>query len=159
MRGTPDALRPHAIRSYGANCIILQTLLGFDFGTQRIGVAVGQSITGTATALCTVNARNKQPDWGRISELINDWRPDALVVGLPLHADGSDSGVTTAARKFARQLEGRSRLPVYIMDERLSSHAATQLQHQDKAGAKAGIDAIAAMIILQNWLETENTHE
>ena len=137
----------------------MQTLLGFDFGTQRIGVAVGQSITGTATALCTVNARNKQPDWERISELIDDWHPDALVVGLPLHADGSDSGTTTAVRKFAHQLKERSHLPVHIMDERLSSHAAKQLQHQDKTGRKADIDAIAAMIILQNWLESENTHE
>jgi putative Holliday junction resolvase len=137
----------------------LQTLLGFDFGTQHIGVAVGQSITGTATALCTVNARNKRPDWDRISELIDDWHPDALVVGLPLHADGSDSGTTTVVRKFAQQLGERSRLPVHIMDERPSSHAAKQLQHQDKTGRKADIDAIAAMIILQNWLETENTHE
>ena len=137
----------------------MQTLLGFDFGTQRIGVAVGQSITGTATALCTVNVRNKRPDWDRISELIDDWHPDALVVGLPLHADGSDSGTTTVVRKFAQQLGERSRLPVHIMDERLSSHAAKQLQHQDKAGRKADIDAIAAMIILQNWLESENTHE
>ena len=137
----------------------MQTLLGFDFGTQRIGVAVGQSITGTATALCTVNARNNQTDWDRISELIDDWHPDALVVGLPLHADGSDSGTTTVVRNFAQQLGERSRLPVHIMDERLSSHAANQLQHQDKAGRKADIDAIAAMIILQNWLESENTHE
>jgi putative Holliday junction resolvase len=85
----------------------LQTLLGFDFGTQRTGVAVGQSITQTATALCTVTTRNEQPDWDRISELIDDWRPDALVVGLPLHADGSDSGTTAAVRKFAQQLEER----------------------------------------------------
>jgi len=137
----------------------LQTLLGFDFGKQRIGVAVGQSITGTATALCTLNARNQQPDWDRISELINDWRPDALIVGLPLHADGSDSKITTAVRKFARQLEGRSRLPVHTMDERLSSHAAEQLQRQHKTAAKTGTDAIAAMIILQNWLETDNSHD
>ena len=137
----------------------MQTLLGFDFGKQRIGVAVGQSITGTATALCTLNARNQQPDWDRISELINDWRPDALIVGLPLHADGSDSEITTAARKFARQLEGRSRLPVHTMDERLSSHAAEQLQRQHKTAAKTGTDAIAAMIILQNWLETDNPHD
>jgi len=137
----------------------LHTLLGFDFGTQRIGVAVGQSITGTATALCTVNARNAQPDLDRIFELIGNWRPDALVVGLPLHADGSDSGTTRAVRRFAQQLEEHTCLPVHLMDERLSSHAAKQLQHQDKAGGRTGIDAIAAMIILQNWLATENTHE
>ena len=137
----------------------MQTLLGFDFGKQRIGVAVGQSITGTATALCTLHARNRQPEWDRISELINQWQPDALIVGLPLHADGSDSDITRAARRFARQLEERCRLPVHTMDERLSSHAAEQLQRQDKAAAKAGTDAIAAMIILQNWLETHNTHD
>ena len=137
----------------------MQTLLGFDFGKQRTGVAVGQSITGTATALCTLHARNRQPDWDRISELINQWQPDALIVGLPLHADGSDSDITRAARRFARQLEERCRLPVHTMDERLSSHAAEQLQRQDKAAAKAGTDAIAAMIILQNWLETHNTHD
>ena len=155
----PDESLLFATRPNRTNRIVLQTLLGFDFGTQRTGIAVGQSITGTATALCTVNARNNQPDWDRISELIDDWHPDALVVGLPLHADGSDSGTTKAVRKFAQRLGERSRLPVHIMDERLSSHAAKQLQNQDKAGRKADIDAIAAMIILQNWLETENTHE
>jgi putative Holliday junction resolvase len=159
MPGMPDDFLSFAIRPNRTNRIVLQTLLGFDFGTQRIGVAVGQSITGTATALCTVNARSEQPDWGRILELIDDWRPDALVVGLPLHADGSDSEITRAVRKFAQQLEGRSRLPVHIMDERLSSHAAKQLQRQDNTGIKAGIDAIAAMIILQNWLEAGNAHE
>lgn len=159
MRGTPDGSWAFAIRTGEACSIILQTLLGFDFGTQRIGIAVGQSITATATALCTVNCRNERPDWDRISVLIHDWRPDALIVGLPLHADGSDSVMTIAARKFARQLEGRFQLPVHCMDERLSSHAAQALQQQNKADAKAGIDAVAAMIILQNWLETKNTYE
>lgn len=137
----------------------MQTLLGFDFGRQRIGIAVGQMITKTATALCTLDSRNEKPDWEAISELINSWQPDALVVGLPLHADGSDSDITKAARKFARQLEGRYRLPVHSMDERLSSHAAAELQDQDKTAGNKGIDAIAASIILQNWLETDNTHE
>ena len=137
----------------------MQTLLGFDFGRQRIGIAVGQKITRTATALCTLDSRNEKPDWEAISELINSWQPGALVVGLPLHADGSDSDITKAARKFARQLEGRYRLPVHTMDERLSSHAATELKNQGKTAGNKGIDAIAASIILQNWLETDNTHE
>jgi putative Holliday junction resolvase len=137
----------------------LQTLLGFDFGRQRIGIAVGQMITKTATALCTLDSRNEKPDWEAISELINSWQPDALVVGLPLHADGSDSDITKAARKFARQLEGRYRLPVHSMDERLSSHAAAELHDRDKTAGNKGLDAIAASIILQNWLETDNTHE
>ena len=86
----------------------MHTLLGFDFGTQRIGVAVGQSITRTATALCTVNARNAQPDLDSILELIDDWRPDALVVGLPLHADASDPRTTAAPPQVAQQLEERT---------------------------------------------------
>lgn len=137
----------------------MHTLLGFDFGTQRIGIAVGQSVTGTASALRTVASRNGKPDWETISTLIEEWRPDALVVGLPLHADGSDSDMTGAARKFARQLEARYRLPVHTMDERLSSRAARGLQQDGKRGAQAGIDALAAMIILQNWLESEHGHD
>ena len=133
----------------------MQTLLGFDYGECRIGIAVGQDITGTATALCTLNCRDGRPDWDKISGLIAEWSPGSLVVGLPLHADGSDSATTRAARRFARELEVRYRLPVYGMDERLSSHAAKEVQRDapDK-GSRDGIDAIAARIILQNWLDT-----
>lgn len=128
----------------------MQTLLGFDYGKLRIGIAVGQDITGTATALCTLHCHNGKPDWDKISDLIDEWSPGSLVVGLPLHADGSDSATTRAARNFARELEARYRLPVYGMDERLSTHAA-----RDMAGKnREGIDAIAARIILQNWLDT-----
>jgi putative Holliday junction resolvase len=134
----------------------LQTLLGFDFGIKRIGIAVGQSITGTATALCTINTRHGKPDWDRISGLIEHWRPDALVVGIPLHDDGSDSNLSKAARRFAQQLENRYRLPVHPMDERLSSHAAKQFMRQSTS--KQEVDAVAAMIILQNWLEIQ-AHE
>jgi putative Holliday junction resolvase len=134
----------------------LQTLLGFDFGQKRIGIAVGQDISGTASALCTVTARDDAPDWDRISALIEEWRPQTLVVGLPRHADGSDSGMTRAARKFAQQLEARYRLPVTTMDERLSSHAAAGLQHEGMGSTTAGLDAIAAQIILQDWLDTKN---
>jgi len=120
---------------------------------------VGQGVTGTATALRTIISRNGKPDWETISALVGEWSPEALVVGLPLHADGSDSGMTIAARKFARQLEARYRLPVHTMDERLSSHAARQLQQNDRRDTKAGIDAVAAMIILQNWLESEQGYD
>ena len=132
----------------------MQTLLGFDFGQQRIGIAVGQDITGTASALCTVTARDGAPDWDRISALIEEWRPQTLVVGLPRHADGSDSNMTRAAREFAQQLEAHYRLPVTTMDERLSSHAAAGLQNAATGNTKTGIDAIAAQIILQDWLDT-----
>ena len=130
----------------------MQTLLGFDFGTQRIGVAAGQNITGTATALCTIRSGHGKPDWEKISELIDHWKPDALVVGMPLHDDGSDSDISRAARKFIRQLEERYRLPVHLMDERLSTHAAKQFMKNSTG--KQETDAVAAMIILQGWLET-----
>ena len=138
----------------------MQTLLGFDFGLQRIGVAVGQDITGTATALSTVKSRDGQPDWKIISELMQTWRPDVLVVGLPRHDDGTDSDITESVRRFIRQLEGRYRLPVYTMDERLSSQAAReQLGNHNDPEAEKGVDAIAARIILQDWLETGNKSE
>ena len=138
----------------------MQTLLGFDFGLQRIGVATGQVITGTATALSTVKARDGQPDWNIISELMQTWQPDALVVGLPRHDDGTDADITVSVRRFIRQLEGRYRLPVHTMDERLSSRAAReQLDNQYDPEAAKGIDAIAARIILQDWLEAGNKSE
>lgn len=134
----------------------MQALLGFDYGRQRIGVAVGQGVTGTANALCTVGTVRDAPDWLRITALINEWQPEALVVGLPRHADGSDSESTQAARTFARELEARYRLPVFTMDERLSSHAAAALLERDTRNAGAGLDAVAARIILQDWLDTRN---
>ena len=134
----------------------LLTLLGFDFGLQRIGVAVGQELTGTATALTTVRSRNGKPDWDMITELIGTWRPDALVVGLPLHADGSESGFTRSVKRFILQLEDRYKLPVHTMDERLSSHAATQDKDEGRHELKSrGIDAVAAKEILSSWLQSK----
>jgi putative Holliday junction resolvase len=134
--------------------VTLQTLLGFDYGELRIGIAVGQDVTGTATALCTLDCQDGRPDWEKISGLIAEWLPGSLVVGLPLHADGSDSATTRAARSFAKELEARYQLPVYAMDERLSSHAAKEMQREMPGKNRDGIDAIAASIILQNWLDT-----
>lgn len=132
----------------------LRTVLGFDFGQKRIGIAVGQEITHTATALETVNSHNTQPDWDAISGLIKIWQPDLLVVGLALHADGSDSAITKLTRDFAEELETRYRLPVEFMNERLSSRAAEELTG-DNRKSDQGIDAIAAMVILQDWLEQQ----
>ena len=129
----------------------MQTLLGFDFGLQRIGIAVGQSVTRTATALGTIRARDGGPDWDTISELIQTWQPDALVIGLPRPADGRISDLTRRIRRFERQLEGRYHLPVHTIDERLSSRAASALQDHD--ARSKGTDAVAARIILQDWLD------
>jgi putative Holliday junction resolvase len=98
-----------------------KTLLCFDYGTKRIGVAVGQSITGTASPLDIIHVHNNKPDWKAIAHLIDNWKPDALVVGVPLQMDSKRQDMTIAADKFARQLEGRFHLQVYGIDERLSS--------------------------------------
>ncbi|HED34568.1 MAG TPA: Holliday junction resolvase RuvX [Gammaproteobacteria bacterium] len=135
----------------------IQQVLGFDFGTKRIGVASGQAITGSATPLTTLPSKNNRADWPAIEKLILQWKPDALVVGLPFYLDGSKSDTTLLAEKFSRQLEGRFHLPVYTHNEALSSFEAEQfLRDKKKQHNKQDIDKIAAAIIVQNWLE-QNT--
>lgn len=127
------------------------TLLGFDYGSRKIGVAVGQTVTGTATALETLHLVNHKPDWQRIASLIEEWRPQALVVGLPLDVDDSETDATQPALRFSRQLEGRFHIKVYLADERYSSFEA-----RDRLGHKAkrleDYDAVAAKLILETWL-------
>lgn len=126
--------------------------LGFDYGTQRIGVAFGQSLTGTARPVCVLKARDGIPDWGQIETLIGEWRPDLFVVGMPYNLDGSESELMTRAVKFANRLNGRFHKPSYGMDERLSSAAAEQMLEEIQGTKKrAAIDDIAAQIILENW--------
>ena len=129
----------------------MSTLLGFDFGTRKIGVAVGQTLTGTATPLETLTLVNDKPDWARIARLIDEWRPEALVVGLPLDVDDSETDATAPALRFSRQLEGRFRLKVHLADERFTSFEA-----RDRLGHKAKrieeYDAVAAKLILETWL-------
>ena len=130
-----------------------QTLLGFDFGEKCIGVATGQSITRSATALTTITAKQGTPDWLTIESLIKEWRPGALVVGIPYHMDGSDQPMTQAAEHFCRQLEGRFHLPVYRADERLSSVQAEALLAEHGETTTREIDALAAQVILESWLQ------
>jgi putative Holliday junction resolvase len=132
-------------------------ILGFDFGTRRIGVAVGQELTRSASALVTLNNRNGAPDWEAIGRLIGQWQPAALVVGLPLNLDGSDHEITRLARRFGNRLRGRYNLPVYTMDERLSSAAAEALLAEQGRYDKADVDKVAAQLILQGWLEQQST--
>ena len=123
------------------------TLLCFDFGSKRIGVAVGQTVTGTASPLVTINSHNNRPDWEKIASVITDWRPDAIVVGIPLTMHGTTQMMTEAAARFARQLEGRFHIPVYGMDERLSTFEA-----KERTGDDAELDAVAAQAILESWM-------
>jgi len=138
-----------------------RTLLAFDFGRQRIGIAVGQEITNSSNPLTTLKAINNKPDWDGISKLINEWQPDALVVGIPLQMDGSEQEMSQAARRFGRQLHGRYRLPIFEADERLSSREAEQqIKQQRKNGTrgrsqKGDIDKLAASVILQRWLDEQ----
>lgn len=121
--------------------------LGFDYGIKRIGVAVGQRLTGTATPLAALKTRQRKPDWDAISKIIQMWKPAALVVGLPLLADGSDSHSTINARNFMNQLHKRYGLPVHGMDETLSSYAAQEFS----SDPNDPLDAIAAQLILESW--------
>lgn len=130
-------------------------LIGFDYGSKRIGVAVGQNFTATARPLAIVRVKNQKIDWTHISALIQEWQPEALIVGLPKHADGSECSTTIVAQKFAQQLEKRYKLPVHHIDERLSSVAAAErIYDGNKNGKKKGdenLDAVAAQIILETW--------
>ena len=128
-----------------------RTLLCFDFGNKRIGTAVGQTITGTATPLEIIHCDNNQPDWKKIEQLIRDWQPDAIVVGVPLNMDGSIQEITDSAARFSRQLEGRFQLPVFGMDERLSTYEAKK-----RLGSTYDVDSVAAQAILETWLAENN---
>ena len=144
--------------------VAARTLLGFDFGTQRIGIAVGQELTHSVTPLTTLKARNSKPDWEQISQLISEWQPDLLIVGLPLHMDGSEQTMTDAARRFGNQLKGRYNLPVEMVDERLSSYEAEELLQQQPASRrkkqdKGYIDQLAAQLILQSWLDNQSRQQ
>jgi putative Holliday junction resolvase len=127
-------------------------VLGFDYGTRRIGVAVGQTVTGTATPLATLPTRDETPDWEAIGRLVADWQPEALVVGLPLEMDDTEAPVAVRARRFARQLEGRYRLPVHLADERLTTREAKRQLGRDGIRNTAAVDAVAARFILETWL-------
>ncbi len=136
-----------------------QTALGFDFGLKRIGAAVGQTVTGSASPLGVVAMRSGEPDWEAIKGLVQEWRPGALVVGLPYNMDLSDQDMTHKARHFAEQLAERFPLPVHTVDERLSSREAeAALKEQRQQGrrrvTRADIDGAAACVILESWFNS-----
>lgn len=137
-----------------------RTYLGFDYGSKRIGVAVGQDLTASASALTTIATHEQSPPWQAIEQLIQQWQPQAFVVGLPYNKDGSEHAVTRAARRFGQQLQERFQRPVYWVDERLTSSEAESILAQrnakkKKGAAKADIDKLAAQLILQSWLDQQ----
>ncbi len=148
MPDTPERNRP-------------ETLLAFDFGHRRIGVAVGQQITNSANPLGTVSNGPSGPDWTQISEWVDDWNPDRLIVVLPVHADGTTSDLSNDAVDFMDQL-ARFKRPVEPVDERYSSLEAREILKQERASGLRGrvrkemVDATAARLIAERWL-TQNS--
>jgi putative Holliday junction resolvase len=132
------------------------TFLGFDFGTKKIGVAVGQLTTATANSLQTLRSPNEAPNWQAIEGLVKEWEPVGFVVGISRQQDGSDNPVTPRMLKFCRQLNGRFNLPVHQQDEMLSTFEAKQLLfddvHVNATKLWAVQDELAAQLILQTWL-------
>lgn len=132
-----------------------QTIIGFDFGTRSIGVAVGQTITGKASLLPAFKARDGIPNWDQIKQLCDEWQPHRLVVGLPLNMDGTEQPISQRARKFANRLHGRFGLPVDLQDERLTTTAARAQLFDDggyRALSKEAVDSLSACLILEDYL-------
>jgi putative holliday junction resolvase len=134
------------------------TILAFDYGTSKIGVAVGQRITGTASPLPPITARDGVPDWAGIETVLRQWPSTECLVGVPFNMDGSESEMSARARRFANQLRGRFGLTCHEVDERLSSREARDAQRQRdqrrgrKHDPRGHIDSLAACVILEAWL-------
>ena len=137
------------------------TLLGFDFGERRIGVAVGETVTAIASPLTAIVAEANDERFAAIEALVREWRPAAFVVGRPKHADGAPHAIAALASKFARRLAARFALPVFFVDETLTSaEAQSRLREtRTRAGRAADVDALAAALILQSYLDDPSIHE
>jgi putative Holliday junction resolvase len=132
------------------------TVLAFDFGEKRIGVATGETVLGSAHPLTVIHASSNDERFAAIGKLVDEWRPERLVVGLPTHADGKPHEMTRLVSKFGERLARRFALPVSFADERLTSRdAETRLREagRDARAAKSVVDAVAAQLILQTWFE------
>lgn len=125
------------------------SVMGFDFGTKRIGVAFGQTLTGTATALQPVPARDGIPDWQMLDKLMAEWQPDAFLVGLPYNMDDTESELLVRARKFGNRLNGRYAKPCFGMDERLSTFEARGQRMRGESDAQ--LDSLSARLVLEAW--------
>ncbi len=131
-------------------------ILAFDFGTKSIGIAVGQEVTGTASPLPAIPARDGIPDWDTLARVFDEWQPDLVVVGLPLNMDGTEQEMTRRAQKFANRLHNRYRVPVETSDERLSTADAKAMLFElggYKKLTKDKIDSVSACVIFTSWVE------
>lgn len=132
-------------------------VMGFDFGMKHIGIATGQSITKTATPLITIRAVDGIPNWEEIAKLIEAWQPSVIIVGYPLNMDDSSQPLALCAKKFANRLQHKFKLPVHLVDERLSTWEAKQRLgiHKEILSTKqlSMVNAEAATILIEQWLE------
>lgn len=132
----------------------MSTVLAFDYGTRSIGVAVGQSITATASPLSALKAKDGIPNWEQIATLLEEWQPQLCVIGLPLNMDGTEQPISVRARKFAQRIHGRFGIEVALQDERLTTASAKEFLFERggfKNLAKDAIDSASAAIILEDY--------
>ena len=135
-----------------------KSVLGFDYGTKSIGIAIGQEITASARPLLSIKAVDGIPKWEEIGALIKEWQPDLVVVGLPLNMDGTEQEMTQRARKFANRLSGRFGVKVETQDERLTTaDAKARLFEMGgfKALTKGQVDAMSAVLIVESYFENQ----
>jgi len=136
-----------------------KTYLCFDFGLKRFGVATGNDLLKSGSELTPIRAKDGIPDWEVIEKLVQEWRPDIFIVGLPLNMDGSTSDMSLRATKFGKRMKGRFNKPVEMMDERLSSfEAKSQVREQSTRRVDFGehsVDGAAACLILESWFSTK----
>jgi putative Holliday junction resolvase len=134
---------------------------GCDYGTKKIGTAIGQSITQSASPLPIVKVKKSVPDWHNIDALIQKWQPDVLIVGIPLNMDDTEQPITEKARAFTESLQERYQLPTHGIDERLTTKEARQ-QIFDQGGyqklQQTDIDGVAAALMIEDWLATNSVN-
>ena len=133
----------------------MTTYFGLDFGLRKMGVAVGQTITATANPLTIISALDGIPHWSSLDKLVETWRPTGFVVGQPFHMDDTEAQLSEHSKKFAASIRERYQKPVYLVDERLTTKIAKQIQRETvtkKSNKHAPVDDISAQLILQTWL-------
>ncbi|MHC5225413.1 Holliday junction resolvase RuvX [Ignatzschineria sp. LJL83] len=131
----------------------LEIVLGFDFGTKNLGIAVGNLLTETAQPVTILKVTNNQPQWEDIQKLLDEWQPDAFIVGIPYTQDGTETEHLKIIRKFMNRLHGRFGLPVFEVDESHSSAQSEAFIKPSQKGKKGMLDAISAAIIVERWLQ------
>ena len=138
----------------------IETVLAFDFGLKQIGIAFGQTITNQSTGIKIIKAKNGVPNWGEIKIIVEEWNPDMLVVGLPIHMNDQESEMSALARNFAKNLKSLSHINVKMVDERLSSREAkNKAKEASKSLDTTKTDHIAAAFILQSFLNNPKSSE